>query len=514
MTPITRVLVLGGGSAGFLAALVLKHRLPHVGVTVLRSPDIGIIGVGEGTTVGIPRLLHGYLGVPLGEFFRQAEPLWKLGIRFLWGPRPYFDYCFAPHLDLRYAALKWPTGFYLDGDDDWDCPGVQSGLMTHDAVWVRGAGGRPVLVPDFAYHIENEKFVRWLETHARRLGIDIRDDTVSHVRRGEAGVLGLDLASGGTAEADFYVDASGFASRLLGQALAEPFVSFKSSLFCDKAVVGGWERRADEPVKPYTTAETMAAGWAWQIEHEFRVNRGYVYSSAFLSDADAEAEFRAANPAVGPTRVVRFVSGRYDRGWVKNVAAIGNAAGFVEPLEATSLATLGDHAVSLAETLADADLRPRDGHRAQFNRRCGNMWDGIRGFLGLHYRFNTRLDTPFWRACRADVSLGVSEGFVRHYQENGPELTWRSTLLPPNDSFGMDGYLSLLVGQKVPFAHKPAVSANDRETWRRVRASVREQTRQGLSVPQALALVRSPGWVWPDLFPKGPVHPFMPAAVV
>jgi tryptophan halogenase len=514
MEPIRRVLVLGGGSAGFLAAITLKTRLPDLPVTVLRSPDIGIIGVGEGTTAGIPRLLHGYLGVDLKEFFREAEPLWKLGLRLIWGPRPFFDYCFTPQMDLRYTALTRPTGFYCT-DPDWSNVGIGTGLMSFDNVFLRGPNGLPITTQDFAYHIENAKFVGWLDGHARRLGVTVIDDTVTNVRQDEHGITGLDLASGGSADADLYVDSSGFASRLLGKALGEPFVSYKPTLFCDRAVVGGWDRGPDDPVKPYTTAETMAAGWAWQIEHEFRVNRGYVFGSAFLSDDDAEAEFRAKNSKVGPTRVVKFVTGRYERQWVKNVAAIGNASGFVEPLEATSLSTLADHSVSLAETIADSDRRPRDSHKAQFNLRCGRMWDAIRAFLAVHYRFNRRYDTPFWRACLADVELGAAAELIEYYQDNGPELTWRSTLLPPHDSFGMEGYLSLLVGQAVPHAHGPTIPEKEWATWRRIRGVIGEQTRRGFSTADALKLVRSDAWNWPaNLFPRGPVAPFQPSATI
>ena len=208
--------------------------------------------------------------------------------------------------------------------------------MTHNQVFPRRPDGLPHITRDPAYHIENEHFVTFLEQYATKLGIQIMDDTVVEVKQNERGIAGLLLASGQTVAADLYVDSSGFRSVLLGKALGEPFRSFKASLFCERAVVGGWQR-SEEPIKPYTTAETMNAGWCWQIEHEHRINRGYVYSPDFISDDEAEQEFRAKNPKVGSTRIVKFVSGRYERAWVKNVVAIGNAGGFVEPLESTSL---------------------------------------------------------------------------------------------------------------------------------------------------------------------------------
>src|SRR5262249_58189137 len=133
---------------------------------------------------------------------------------------------------------------------------------------------------------------------------------------------------GGTEPGALYSDCPGSRPLLLSQTLREPYISFKPSLFCDRAIWGGWARGA-EPIKPYTTAEAMDAGWCWRIDHEFLINRGYVYSSAFISDEDAEREFRAKNPKVQTTKPVKFVTGRHERAWVKNVVGIGNDAGFV-----------------------------------------------------------------------------------------------------------------------------------------------------------------------------------------
>src|SRR6516162_6712599 len=419
---INDVLVLGGGSAGFLAAITLKHLLPQLRVTVLRSKEIGIIGVGESTTLPLVSHLHDYLRMDLTEFYQLAQPTHKLAIRFLWGPRPYFDYGLNFQLDLRYQGFAKPIGYYSGDTLDF---GRLSALMTRNKVFPRLPDGRPNYNRDPAYHLQNTYFVAFLEHYAQRQGVEILDDTVVDVPQNEAGIAGLVLASGVTRTADLYVDCSGFRSLLLGKALGEPFVSFKSSLFCDRAVIGPW-KRTDEPIQPYTTAETMNAGWCWQIEHENRINRGYVYSSAFISDEEAEAEFRARNPKVSNTRIVKFVSGRYERAWVKNVVAIGNAAGFVEPLESTSLGVICFDAHALAESLLDVDLAPRPTQVQQYNRRTAHIWEIIREFLALHYKFNTRLQTPFWQACVHDTYLGSALEFVDFFCENGPSTLWRN----------------------------------------------------------------------------------------
>jgi tryptophan halogenase len=500
---VKSILVLGGGSAGFLAAITLKHRLPHLPVTLLRSPEIAIIGVGESTIPTFPKHLHEYLKLDIGDFFRRAEPLWKLGIRFLWGKRPYFDYVFGRQLDGKYKPLRKSAAYYCD-EGPFDYVGITSGLMTHDGVWVRHSNGLPIVSGDFAYQIENNKFVAYLETVAQSLGIIVQDDTVVDVLQNEAGVSGLRLASGTTASADLYIDSSGFASVLLGKALGEPFISFRSSLFNDRTVVGGW-RRGNEPIQPYTTAETMNAGWCWRIDHETRINRGYVYSSAYISDADAEAEFRAKNPKISNTRVVKFKTGRYVRGWVKNVVAIGNSAGFVEPLESTSLGAICTQLQAIAESLADCDGCVRHVLVKQYNKLHAGEWDLIRQFLAIHFKFNTRLDTPYWQACRSDTELGTAAEIVEYYQEHGPSGVWRITLIPPNDPFQTEGYLSMLLGQQVPCRKTYTADAQDLLAWQQIRYKIREIAARAFSVPEALRLIRSPAWKWPERFYAHPM---------
>ena len=494
MNCVQKVLVLGGGSAGFLAAITLKRRLPQLEVIVLRSKDIGIIGVGEGTTGTIPQHLHDYLKIDIKEFYREAQPQWKLGIRYLWGPRPFFDYVFGFQIDTKYHLLPKTTGYYYH--DPLSYVGIPSGLMSENKVFLRESTGLPNVSNEPAYHIENEKFVGFLEKCALQLDIEIQDDKVEEVIQGEQGVQELRLASGNSIAAHLFVDCSGFASVLLGRTLGVPFVSFKRSLFNDRAVVGGWAR-TDEPIKPYTTAETMNAGWCWQIEHEFLINRGYVYSSDFISDEAAEAEFRAKNPKVATTRIVRFRSGRYERTWVKNVVAIGNASGFVEPLEATGLGLICQQAQALVEMLRADEQRINPTLVKHYELRLEKTWEQIVNFLAVHYKFNTRLDSPYWRACQNDAELGWAEEIVDYYRAIGPSVVARETLLDYHDQFGMEGYLTMLVGQGVPYKNSYQPSAEERANWSRIQQAVKNKVSNAYSVREALAFVRSEYWQWP-----------------
>jgi tryptophan 7-halogenase len=492
---IQRVLVLGGGSAGFLAAISLKIKLPDLQVSIVRSTTMGVIGVGEATTFAFPNYLHGRLRIEPGEFHRNAQPTWKLGIRFLnWSPRGHFDYTFRPQVTSRWESLPRPNGYYCY--EDFEYADVFPALMSHDKAFLRNQHGGPHIGTDVAYHIENRTFVAYLETHAARRGIAIHDDLVSEVKQDDAGVTGLVLKSGRTETADLYIDCSGFASVLLSQALHEPYVSFKPTLFCDHAIWGGWER-TDEPIRPYTTAEAMDAGWCWRIDHEFLINRGYVYSGAFLSDDEVEREFRAKNPKVQTTKPVRFATGRYERAWVKNVVGIGNAAGFVEPLESTSLGVICDQSDSLVNSLIECDRRPTPTVVRQYNKRFALKWDNIRAFLAIHYKFNTGMDTPFWRACREECDLAEAAEAVEYYRENGPGPYHRQTLLNPLSQFGLEGFWTLLIGQKVPYQRPYIPSPKERETWRQIQQAFKAKALTGVGVKEALALVRSPQFHWP-----------------
>jgi tryptophan halogenase len=492
---IERILILGGGSAGFLAAISLKMKIADLKVTVVRSKEMGVIGVGEATTFAFPNYLHGRLKIEPGEFHRQTQPTWKLGIRFLnWGPRRHFDYTFRPQVTSRWENLSKPNGYYCF--EDFEYADLFPSLMSHDNAFPRNKAGGPHIGTDVAYHIENRTFVQYLETYAARLGIEIQDDVASEVKANEDGVAGLVLRSGRVETGDLYIDCSGFASLLLSKTLHEPYITFKPSLFCDRAVWGGWER-TDEPIRPYTTAEAMDAGWCWRIDHEFLINRGYVYSSAFISDDDAEREFRTKNPKVQTTKPVKFATGRCERAWVKNVVGIGNSSGFVEPLESTSLGVICDESDSLVNSLIECDRQPTPTVLRQFNKRFAMKWDNIRQFLAIHYKFNTGLDTSFWRECRASCDIGPAAEIVEYYQENGPGLYHHLTLLTRLSQFGLEGYWSLLLGQKVPYKKPFVPSEQEREAWRRIQQAFKAKGMAGVSVKEALTLVRSPEFHWP-----------------
>ena len=487
---VSTVIVLGAGSAGLIAALTLKRKIPALAVRVVRSPDIGIIGVGEGTTAVFPRHFFEYLKMTPGSFYREAEPTWKMGIRFLWGPRERFFYTFSLEHERRLPELPRNNGFYYTDEFPW--LGNASAFMAHDKVFPRRADGLPQFHNNHAYHVENRKLVAWLESRCREAGVEVIDATVKPEPGGE-GIAALIAEDGRRITGDLYIDASGFRSELLGRALQEPFVSYEDALFCDRAVIGGWQRTT-EPILPYTTAETMDSGWSWQIEHETFINRGYVYSSKFISDEAAQEELLRKNPKVSTTpRMVKFRSGRYARHWVGNVIGIGNSAGFVEPLEATALQVICVEVSTLADALLDSLCEINPSIIKLYNRYNSAQWDDIRNFLAVHYKFNTRLDTPFWRACRSDTALHAAEDICEFYRDNGPSVLGGDALVHPSNSFRMDGFVALLVGQDVPHNKPYHAPPAEREVWRKHCLQLAEFARTGMTVKEALNAIRAPG---------------------
>ncbi|HEX2751310.1 MAG TPA: tryptophan 7-halogenase [Verrucomicrobiales bacterium] len=492
---ISSVVVLGAGSAGFMAALTLKTKLPHLSVRVVRSPEIGVIGVGEATTPALSRHLFDYLKLKPRDFYTGAQPTYKMGIRFLWGPRQDFVYTFAFEHEYRHPELARNNGFYYSDERPW--LGQASAFMLHDKVFARRPDGLPQFHNKHAFHIENVTFIGWLEQCCRGLGVEITDATVS-VETGGEGIAALITKEGERITADLYVDASGFRSELLGRALAEPYRSYADTLFCDRAVVGGWNRKSNDPIIPYTIAETMDSGWCWQIDHEKVIHRGYVYCSAFISDDAAREEFLRKNPKADPadTRVVKFRSGRHERSWVGNVVGVGNSVGFVEPLESSALQILCIECRTLADSLLDSLCDPPPTLIKLYNRYNGDAWDDIRNFLAVHYKFNTRLDTPFWLAARQDVALHGAADIVEWYQENGPSVVAGVTLIHESNAFRMDGFLALLTGQNVPHQKAWTLPPAEQEFWSKYYLQLAGESKRAMTSEEVFTILRDPALKW------------------
>jgi tryptophan halogenase len=215
---VQSIVVLGGGSAGFMAAITLKRKLPHLKLQAIRSPDIGVIGVGEGTTLAFPKHFFEYLKLKPQLFYEQAEPTRKLGLKFLWGPRKESFCTFSCEFQHRYPERSRNNGFFFNGDCPW--AGRVSTFMAHDHAFPRQSDA-PRFQNHHAFHVENKKLVGWLERVARDFGVAVRDATVS-AERGPEGIAALVTETGERIPADLFLDASGFRSELLDRAAARP----------------------------------------------------------------------------------------------------------------------------------------------------------------------------------------------------------------------------------------------------------------------------------------------------
>jgi len=447
---------------------------------------VPVIGVGEATTPLMPQFLHADLGLDPVELFREVRPTFKLGIRFDWGVpgSAGFPYPFGPVRTLEAAA--WDG--HLDGVS------LQAVLMAAGALPVERAEGgrlRPGFGTEVAYHLDNRRFAAYLERQATARGVEIVEARIVGVERrsgadGEAEVAALVADDGRRLDFDLYVDCSGFRSLLLGEALGSAFESYEGSLFTDRALLGSAPHGG--ALASRTEAQTFSAGWCWSIPQEEADHVGYVFSSRFLDAEGAAIELRRLRPGVAEDglREVGFTAGRREHFWRGNVVALGNAYGFVEPLESTALHLLLRQIGLLVRAL------PGDGGggppgwagalRPLLNRRVAAFWDYVRWFLALHFRFNRRLDSPFWRACRAEVDVSAHGELLELFRERGPlayDPAARSLFDYPDPLWGPEGVDTVLLGQGVA-CRLPAPPLPE-PAWRRQRELYRRIAGRSLS---------------------------------
>lgn len=476
---VASVGVLGGGTAGYLVALALRRKLPHLRVTLLESSAVPAIGVGEATTPLMPQFLHADLGLDVHRLFHRVRPTLKLGIRFLWGP---------PGGDFNYPfGAVWPLEALVHDGHLRYCS-LASMRMAGGRLPVLDEGGRAFsrLDTEVAYHLDNARLVAFLRDQALAAGVERVDATVADavVADGGATVRELVADDGRRFAFDLYVDCSGFRSLLIEKALGSPFVSFGASLFTDRAWVATAPLAGDVP--PYTLAETLSCGWMWSTPQADEDHRGYVFSSAFADPEEALEEMRRRVPGMGEARLVKFRAGRHEHFWKGNVVALGNAYGFVEPLESTALHML---IRQIGLLLQSFPLCRGGGPEGLLNRKVAGTWDYLRWFLALHYKFNRRLETPFWRACRNDVDVSSHGELLESFAARGPlsyDRVARRHFDYPDPLWGAEGVDVLLLAQEV--AARLPRPPMDRPAWERRLELCRAVVERSLSQRRALEL--------------------------
>jgi len=479
-----RVAILGGGTAGYMTALALRKARPELGITVIDSSSIPVIGVGEATTPEFVRMLHAprFLGFDVADFHRRVMPTFKLGISFQWGaPAPY---------DFPFPFQRGRLPESLVYEESLDDQSIGAMLMARQSapVFRDSPDQEPRSLLHrirWAYHLDNRRFVAYLQQQARTAGIAHLDAVVKDVDLAGDGVTvnAIRTRDGRSLKADLWVDCSGFRSLLMEKQLGSAFINYSSTLYTDSAVVANVPH--DGTIKPYTHSQTMNAGWCWTIPFADADHKGYVFSSSFLDEERAVEEMRAANPDMEIPWTVRFRSGRHEDFWKGNVVALGNSYGFVEPLQSTALHML----VFQIELLTTHFPASRQDHsfKSALNTKVGERWDALRWFLGVHYRFNKARDTAFWRAVNEEVDISGAEQRVALLRERAP-LSYRPSFhyrfLPPEFFSDDHAFDSMLMGLRLP--SRRIETANSRVDWQRHLTGL--ETLADMALPHAEAL--------------------------
>ena len=425
---IERIVIVGGGTAGWMAAAALSRIRDgrKLDITVVESSVIGTVGVGEAT---IPPFVqfNQALNISERDFMSFVQGTFKLGIQFVnWGQvgesyiHPFGNYGYdigginfhQVWHKMRERGDKRPIQLF-----NLETMAAHHGKFSRTEDYARDD-----LPPvNYAYHINATAYAAYLRKYSEQRGVVHREGLVKHVSRdGESGyVTSLTLDDEAVIEGDFFVDCTGFRGLLIEQALETGYEDWTHWLPCDRAVALPCNRDDGSPPPPFTKATAHKAGWQWQVPLQHRNGNGHVYCSQFM-DADEATDILIQNMAGKPTadpNHLRFVTGRRKKFWNKNVVALGLASGFMEPLESTSIHLINTGVNKLISTLSLDGIN--EAQENTFNRLTRKEYERIRDFLILHYKVTRRDDSEFWNYCRTmDVPDTLTEK-IEIFKANG-----------------------------------------------------------------------------------------------
>lgn len=452
---IRRIAILGGGSAGWMAAAALANAMKgRTEIVLVESEEIGIVGVGEATIPPI-KLFNRTLGIDEAEFLRATRGTMKLGIEFVGWSRPAQRYFhpfgrFGVDFDVVPVHQYWLKA-RAEGSEM-----ALADLSMATAMAKHNRFAHPMTDPrriqstfDYAYQFDAALYAATLRRYAEARGVTRVEGRVRAVERDrETGdIAALDLGEGRRVVSEFFIDCSGFRGVLIEGVLETGYEDWTHWLPCDRAVAlpcahGG-------PLTPYTRATAHGAGWQWRIPLRHRVGNGLVYANAHMTDEEA-AETLLGNlegVPLGEPRFLRFVTGRRKMAWNRNCVALGLAAGFMEPLESTSIHLIQTGITRLLALFPDRDFAPHV--RDEYNRLTAREYERIRDFLILHYHANER-DEPLWRAAREMAIPDTLARKIAHFRSHGRLIAEELEL------FQNPNWLAVLVGQGIlPLARDP-----------------------------------------------------------
>jgi len=498
------VVIVGGGSAGWMTASYLKKAVPGIDVTLIESANIKTVGVGEATFSTI-KLFFDFLGLDEKDWMPSCNATYKLAIKFNnWRQdgghfyHPFQRYDVVDGFNMGEWWLKLKSH---DEPFDYSCftipelcdsqrsPRFYDGRVFDDQVQEcftdnhrekkNGLSDHKVQFP-YAYHFDASMLAEYLKGYATRRGVLQVVDDVDAVKLTEDGSIDhVVTREHGAIHGDLFIDCTGFRGLLINQALAEPFISFSDSLLCDSAIALQVPRDIHtHGINPFTSATALSSGWVWDIPlYGGRVGTGYVYSSAFISKEDAEAEFRShLGPAAEGVKAnhIKMRIGRSRNSWVKNCVAIGLSSGFVEPLESTGIFFIQHGIEELVNHLPGATIDPETVR--SYNRVVGECIDGVRDFLILHYRTTDRNDTEFWRATK---QVKISEELAERLDLWKKRLPNAKNINNSYHGFEFYSYSVMLLGLNYrPEKGLPALDHVSEDNARHAFRSLREKSRR------------------------------------
>ena len=458
---IRSVVIVGGGSAGWMAAAALSTYLDEtVSIRLVESEEIGIVGVGEASVPHMKLFNRDVLGIDETEFVVQTQGTFKLGIQFNdWGrigdsyihgfgkigralgPLPFHQFWLklflagrAPEIGAySLQTVAAPLGKFMPSASD-------------------APAGSPLADIAYAYHFDAGLYARYLRDLSERKGVRrIEGKVVEVSQRSEDGFIeAIVMENGERIEGELFVDCSGFRGLLIQQALETGYESWAHWLPCDRAMAVPCENVG--PPTPYTRSTARTAGWQWRIPLQHRTGNGYVYASRHIGDDEAAATLleNLDGRALADPRPLRFTTGVRRKFWNRNVVALGLASGFMEPLESTSIHLIQSGIQRLLGLFPDRDFDPILAER--FNRQSAFEWEKTRDFLILHYKATQRDDTPFWNDCRTMSIPESLQESIDLFRSSGRFFR------DAEEFFALPSWVQVMLGQGiVPRAYHPIV---------------------------------------------------------
>jgi tryptophan 7-halogenase len=460
---IRSVVIVGGGSAGWMTAAALTNALARdCDITLIESEEIGTVGVGEATIPPI-KIFNRTLGIDEREFVAATKGSFKLGIQFVdWAKlghsyfHPFGSYGRA--FDLSEVHQYWVNAGANDSGICFDDLCMAWTMSKHEKFALPNPDQRHVMSTfEYAYHFDAGLYANYLRRYSEQRGITRHEGKVASVEQNaETGfVESVTLEDGRICAADLFIDCSGFRGLLIEGALQTGYEEWTHWLPCDRAMAVPCE---NAEFTPYTRSTARTAGWQWRIPLQHRTGNGYVYSSPYITDDEA-AETLLANldgKPLGDPRPLRFVTGRRKKSWNKNVVAIGLSSGFMEPLESTSLHLIQANISKLLALFPDRDFDPAISD--EFNRIATTETERIRDFLILHYKLTQRDDSPLWRYTSQMEIPDTLRFKIEHFRKFG------RLLAPENDLFGAPSWTAVHIGQlNIPERVDPLLHYRDND---------------------------------------------------